>query len=122
MIGSGVMHPREYTPSLSLCGSFGRACVHEMLVLGRVTERTVRMAPGRAEASHVPDSMRQKALLVRALEKLRRVPVMERPVAQFVLKCPTFHKTPGLRVHLEKVLARAVRLDVERVRLHVARF
>lgn len=90
-----------------------------MMVLGKVTEDTIRLTPGGAEARHVTDSMRQRALLLRALVKLRSSRSMQRPIALYLSKCNCIVKTDSLAEHLRRVLDRREDLNVESVKSYV---
>lgn len=77
------------TKDASLCGSFGRASVIDVVLRGKVSRKTLRMASGKAEAAHQKDVERQGSLVLRACSRAAGNPKVRRSVLRYLELAPT---------------------------------
>lgn len=90
-LSSGFLSVPELTKPVSLCGSFGRACVQELMSRGTISKLTLEMTRERTcEAGHISDHDRHLSLARRGLNKLARDRKFCRPFMHFLLLCRSF--------------------------------
>ena len=105
-LGRGFLDHRDWA-SVALCGSFGRACVHEYTTLGKISVLTARMRCRKAEASHVSDLQRQCSLCLRCLRTCQADPRRRRSLVHYLLLSPWMRLSEEERSRLV-----AIRSDV----------
>ena len=97
-LSSGCLCPAELTKPVSLCGSFGRACVQELMTRGTISKLTVEMTRERTcEAGHISDHDRHLSLARRGLNKLAAHRKFCKPFMHFLLLCKSFDLTGSER-------------------------
>ena len=114
-LGGGFLDHRDWA-SVALCGSFGRACVHEYTTLGKISVLTARMSGSKAEASHVSDLQRQCSLALRCLRTCLSDPRRRRSLLHYLLLSPWMRLSAEERSRLVSMRADVSLWDAEFVR------